>query len=391
SSIEVPEPSLDHLRRMTDDTGMFQHAKFTVPWREFGYTTDDNARALIAVGKYHAQYPEAEVRRLFDSYLSFVLHSQNADGTVRNFMNFDRTWQSYEPANDALGRLLWALGSVMAKPPSPSYVSVVKDYFDRSVQHVSKQHMRGMAYSILGMSDYLRQFPGASDIKRELELAADGLMAQYKGSSLPDWPWFEDILTYDNAVLPHALFVAGMTLESSKYRQVAEKTCELLLANTFDGEHFTFIGCNGWYERGGARASFDQQPIEAGGTVMMLRAAYDATGNSGFLTMQRKAFDWFLGENDLHLPLYDFRTKGCCDALMAGGVNLNQGAESMVSFLQGLLAIRESYTMTGKVEDIRAASLKAARPRQPTGEKPISIKGVAASGNPQQSHVEEPA
>jgi hypothetical protein len=205
------------------------------------------------------------------------------------------------------------------------------------------------------------------------------------------WPWFEDILTYDNAVLPHALFVAGMTLENSKYRQVAQKTCEFLLANTFDGEHFTFIGCNGWYERGGARASFDQQPLEAGGTVMMLRAAYDATANSRFLTMQRKAFDWFLGENDLHLPLYDFRTKGCCDALMAGGVNLNQGAESMVSFLQGLLAIRESYTMTSTVEDIKAASLKAGGPMQPAGEKPISIKGVAASGNPHQSHVEEPA
>jgi len=391
SSIEVPEPSLSHMKRLTDDTGLFQHAKFTVPWREFGYATDDNARALIAVSRYHAQYPEPEVLRLFDTYLSFVLHSQNADGTVRNLMNFDRTWQRYEPGHDALGRVLWALGTVMAKPPSPSYLSVVKDYFDRSVRHVGKQHPRGMAYSILGMSDYLKQFPGASDIKRELEMAADGLVAQYRSSSIPDWPWFEDILTYDNAVLPHALFVAGMVLEKAEYRKVAEKACEFLLANTFDGEHFSFIGCNGWYEREGTRASFDQQPLEAAGTVMMLRAAYDATGNSGYLTLQRKAFDWFLGENDLHLPLYDFRTKGCCDGLMAGGVNLNQGAESMVSFLQALLAIRESYTMMSKVEDIRAGLPKAGRSVQPVAERPTPIKGVAARSQPRDSRVEETA
>jgi glycosyltransferase involved in cell wall biosynthesis len=392
SSMEVPEPSLEHFRRLTDETGLFQHAKFTVPWREYGYTTDDNARAVIALSKYYAQYPEADALRLFDTYLSFILDSQDSDGAVRNFMDFDRTWRPNEPANDALGRLLWAMGTVMAKPPSPSYLSVIKEYFDRSVGHVPRQHPRGMAYSILGMSDYLKQFPGASDIKRLLEIAADGLVAQYKENSMPDWQWFEDILTYDNAVLPHALFVAGMVLESKTYRQVAEKTCEFLLANTFDGEHFSFIGCNGWYERGGPRASFDQQPLEAGGTVMMLRSAYDATGNSGYLTLQRKAFDWFLGENDLHLPLYDFRTKGCCDGLMAGGVNLNQGAESMVSFLQSLLAIRESYAMMSKVEEVRHSASQDGKSK-PAG-KAISIKslwGRTNRTNPQESPIEEPA
>ncbi|MHC4238834.1 MAG: glycosyltransferase, partial [Planctomycetota bacterium] len=344
SSMEVPEPSLDHLKKLTDDTGLYQHARFTVPWREYGYTTDDNARAVIAMTKYYAQYPAPEALRLFDTYLSFTLNSQDSDGWVRNFMNFDRTWQRDEPVNDALGRLLWALGTVMARPPLPAYLSVVKSCFDRSARHVEKQHPRGMAYAILGMSDYLKQFPGASDIKRQLEIGADGLLRQYEENSRSDWQWFEDILTYDNAVLPYALFVAGLTLEKEKYSEAAQKTCEFLLANTFDGEHFSFVGCNGWYERGGAKAQFDQQPIDAGGTVMMLKSAYDATGDNKYLTLQRRAFDWFLGENDLHIPLYDFRTKGCCDGLMAGGVNLNQGAESMVSFLLSLLAILESYT-----------------------------------------------
>ncbi len=389
STIEVPEPSLAHLKKLTDDTGLYQHAKFTTPNRKYGYCTDDNARAVIAMTKYYAQYPEPGTLELFDIYLSFILHSQNDDGSVRNFMNFDRTWVKNEPASDALGRVLWAFGTVMAKPPSPSYLSIIKDCFDRPVKHVEKQYPRGMAYSILGMNDYLEQFPGASDIKRQLTIAADGLIAQYEENSLPDWQWFEDTLTYDNAVLPHALFVAGLTLGDKKYIEVAEKTCEFLLANTFNGEHFSFIGCKGWYERGKTKAAFDQQPIEAASTVMMLRPAYDATQNSRYLTLQRKAFDWFLGENDLHIPLYDFRTKGCCDALIPDGVNSNQGAESTLSFLLSLLAIVESYTIADKIEGGKGVSLRQARLIEQTIKKSAPIKSIPVKGKPKKRQVEE--
>jgi len=277
SSIEVPEPSLDHLKKLTDDTGLYQHAKFTIPNREFGYCTDDNARAVIAITRYYAQNPEPEALRLLDTYLSFIIHSQNSDGSVKNFMDFDRAWFTNEPAHDAFGRVLWAFGTVMAKPPAPPYLSIAKDCFDKSVKLVQRQLPRGMAYSILGMSDYLKQFPGAIDIKRQLELAADGLVRQYEESHYSDWQWFEDALTYDNAVLPHAMYIAGLTLDNKRYREVADITCEFLLENTFNGTHFSFIGCKGWYERGGKKATFDQQPIDAAGTVLMLRAAYEAT------------------------------------------------------------------------------------------------------------------
>lgn len=374
SNIELPEPSLDHLKRLTDDTGLFQHAMFTIPDRANGYTTDDNARAAMAMTKYYAQYPEPEALRLLGIYLSFILHSQNSDGSIRNFMNFNRTWRKDEPASDALGRVLWAFGTIIAQPPSPSYLSIVKDCFDKSVEQVQKQYPRSIAYSILGMSDYLKQFPGAGDIKRQIEIAADGLVNRYKKSNYPDWQWYEDVLAYDNAVLPHSLFVAGLTLESKKYLEIAEKTCEFLLENTFNGEHFSFIGCDGWYKRGRTRAAFDQQPLEAAGTVMMLRAAYDATENDYFLTLQRKAFDWFLGENDLHMPLYDFRTKGCCDALTATGINDNQGAESMLSFLLGLLAIVESYTIVDKIEGGKARFPPQTNLIEQIIEKPAPIK-----------------
>ncbi len=369
SIIELPEPRLDHLIRLTDSTGLYRQATFTVPNRNGGYCTTDNALALAAMTKYWAQYADKEALRLFGIYLSFVCHAQNNDGTMKDFMSFERHWVPNEPAHDALGRVLWVFGTAMAKPPLPAYLSIIKDCFDRSVRHIGSLSPRGMAYSILGLSDYLQQFPGASDIKRILAMAADKLVAQYEISQTADWDWFEEILTYDNAVLPQALFVAAIALGEEKYLSVANKTCEFLLEKTFNGYHFSFVGTNGWYKRGGQRATFDQQPIEAGSTVMMLKAAYEATDDDMFLTLWRKAFDWFLGENDLHIPVYDFKTKGCCDALEPNGVNVNQGGESMVSFLLGLLCIVESYSAMPSSEEVKAdvlnEILKAERLKKP--------------------------
>jgi hypothetical protein len=389
SSIEVPEPSLDHLEKLTDDTGLYQHAKFTIPNREFGYCTDDNARAVIATIQYYAHNPEPKVLQLLDTYLSFIIHSQNSDGSINNFMNFNRTWQTNEPAHDAFGRVLWAFGTVMAKPPAPQYLSIAKDCFDKSVEHVQKQLPKGMAYSILGMSDYLEQFPGAIDIKRQLELAADGLVRQYEESYYPHWQWFEDALTYDNAVLPHAMYVASMTLNNKRYREIADITCKFLLENTFNGTHFSFIGCKGWYERGEKKATFDQQPIEAGGTVMMLRAAYEATQNESFLTLQRKAFDWFLGQNDLHVPLYDFRTKGCNDGLTPDGVNTNQGAESTLSLLLSLLTMVESYADADKTITTKDLQLSQANHEKKDAKKKSRIESVPTKAKTRNKQVEK--
>jgi len=391
-SIEVPELSLAHLEKLTDDTGLYQHANFTIPNREHGYCTDDNARAVILMTKHYAQYSEPQALRLLDTYFSFIIHSQNSDGTIRNFMNFDRSWLKDEPLNDAFGRVLWAFGTVMAQPPSSAYLSIAKSCFDKSVELIQKQLPRGMAYSILGMCDYLKQFPGASDIKRQLELTADGLIIQYEENNYPDWDWFEEILTYDNAILPYALFVAGLTSGNKKYIEIAEKTCEFLLTNTFNNEYFSFIGCKGFYERGGTKATFDQQPIEAASTVMMLRAAYDATQKEKYLTLQRKAFDWFLGQNELRIPLYDFRTKGCNDGLLRDGVNTNQGAESTLSFLLSLLAIVESYTIVDKINgNNKSVSFNHNKPTEQTPEKPQPIQSISGKRKSPKKQVEENA
>jgi hypothetical protein len=205
------------------------------------------------------------------------------------------------------------------------------------------------------MADYLSQFPGASDIKRFLALAADDLLAHFQATDCRDWHWFEDSLSYDNALLPLALYVAGMAISEDKYIRAADTTAAFLIENTYGGSHFSFIGCNGWFKRGQKRARFDQQPIEVAPTVMMLRAAWDATGDKQFIRLQKKAFDWFLGENDLGVPVYDFKTKGCADGLMENGLNLNQGAESVVCFLLSLLCIVESYAAAGADTEVKPA------------------------------------
>lgn len=389
STIELPEPALDHIERLTDDTGLFQHAKFSIPNRKYGYCTDDNARAVITMNKYYAQYPEPGALKLFNNYLSFTMDSQQENGSIRNFMNFDRTWMVDEPKHDALGRVLWALGTVMAAPPSVSYIPIIKDYFDRSVKHVGKQYPRGMAYSILGMKDYLKQFPGASDIKRCLVKAADTIAELYDINSHPDWQWFENTMTYDNAILPCALYVAGMVMENERYLEIAEKTCRFLIDSTFDGDHFSFVGCKGWYERGQTKAVFDQQPLEAAGTVIMLRAAYDASGNAEYLTLQRKAFDWFIGHNDLRIPLYDFRTKGCCDGLMQSGLNANQGAESLLSFMLGLLVVIESYTLVDKTPADREVIQKKDGLRKTELREPLVIQTTPSVAQPPKKPVQE--
>ena len=353
SILEMPEPPLDHVQRLTDNTGIFQHAQFTIPNLKHGYCTDDNARALVAMTRYYAQYSEPQALKLFEIYLSFICHAQQPDGKVLNFMCFGRHWLENEPLHDALGRVLWAFGTVMAHPPWPAYLPIVKQNFDASAALIPRLSIRGMAYAAFGIIDYLKQFPGASEIKRLLALIGKTLVESYQRSVKADWDWFEDTITYDNAILSAALFVAGQTLEDESYIKIAKKTCDFLLNCTFNGEHFSFVGCNGWYKYGGKRAAFDQQPIEVSSTIMMLQAAHRATDEDKYLKLQRNAFDWFLGENDLHIPLYDFRTKGCCDGLEQAGVNINQGAESMISFLQSLLCVGESYTATKKSKATR--------------------------------------
>lgn len=333
------KPSLEHLCRLTDDTGILQHAKYIIPDRQNGYCTDDNARALIVVSKYIKSHPEPQAKKIFDIYLAFLYHALKPDKTVRNFLDYDRKWRTGETEHDALGRAIWAFGSAIASPPNNDYIPIIKEFFYDTSNHIPSLPLRGTAYAMFGLAELLKKFPDDGQSIKLLNTAADILLKHYNKHSSAGWDWFEESLSYANAIMPAAMYAAAKILNNPEYLDIAEKTCSFLLENTFNDRHFSFIGSNGWYPKDKKRAQFDQQPIEAADTVIMLANAYSATKNKKYLALQQKAFGWYFGENDTHTPLYDRQTGGCCDGLGADGVNINQGAESIASFLIAQLSL----------------------------------------------------
>lgn len=336
----VPQPLINHLVRLTDDTGIFQHAKYIVPDRSEGYCTDDNARALEAATLYYNQYRDREVLRLLNVYLSFVNHAQRDNGEFANFMSFDRRFVG-DGSGDQTGRALSALGALIARPPLRQHLLFARERFDRSVPVIGGLSIRGQAHAVIGLASYLSAHPEKDDLREAMRKAGDMLADHFRSAAADGWLWFEDILSYDNGVLPRALFVASRVLEEERYLTAALESCAFLLSVIYNGKCFSFVGSDGWYPRGGEKAQWDQQAVDAASTVQMLAAAYDATGDETYLELQDTAFNWFLGVNDLECPLYDFTTHGCCDGLHASGVNLNQGAESLLSYLLALFSIIE--------------------------------------------------
>lgn len=343
SVVDLPELKLDHLTRLTDSVGLIQHAKFIVPNREHGYCTDDNARALEVIVKYYRTKKDKEALRLLNIYLGFVHYAQHSDGNFQNFVDYHRKLVEPDKPGDALGRALQGLGAVLAYAPTPAYLPFVKDCFNRAVRHLPVASLRGRAYSIAGLYYYFKQFGEEDEKRRLLRQNAELLAGAFEDGCEGDWRWFEGELAYDNAALPLGLFTAARALDDSSYLSKAVESCDFLLKHTYQDRLFSFIGNRGWFNLGGVKARFEQQPIEAGSTVLMLRSAYEATGESKYLTLMRKAFDWFLGDNDLQVPVYDLVTGGCGDGLDKDGVNGNQGAESVLSFLHALICVWETY------------------------------------------------
>ncbi len=347
---ELPELRLDHLQRLTDDIGILQHARHTIPDRAHGYCTDDNARALEVAVRCHHQHQDQESLRLMEIYFAFLLHARKPDGGFHNFMSYERRFLEPIQSDDATARVISALGTLIAYSPRPSLADLAREVFLHAVTVSDNFSLRGRAYEIFGLADYIKGFPDDVRIRREMGKVANCLMQAYREVATADWPWFEDRLSYDNAVLPSALFVASQTLQNETYREVAIDACRFLIETTFTGSHFSFVGCHGWYPKGGEKAHFDQQPIEVASTMRLLRQAFAATGDTSFIKLTHKAFYWFFENNDLGAPLFDFRSRGCHDGLTPDGVNLNQGAESLISYMLAHLSIEEEQSAAPAVK-----------------------------------------
>ncbi len=341
---DLPPLKLGHLRHMTDDTGMLQHAIFTVPNYHQGYCTDDNARALM-VSTLLEELGNGEALELASRYLAFVWYAFNAEtGRFRNFMDYQRHWLEDRGSDDSYGRALWALGTVLGRSNTPALHSMAGWLFEQALPAIlDTTSPRAWAFALIGIHEYLQRFAGdrmASQVREEL---AGWLLALYQSRRSDQWRWYEDVLTYCNAALPHALLMCGQSMPNKAMTEAGLESLSWLadLQRAEEaGGHFVPIGSNGFYHQGGKRARFDQQPVEAQAMVSACLEAGRITGDKRWGKEARRAFEWFLGRNDLNLPLYDPTTGGCRDGLHPDRPNENQGAESTLAFLQALLELR---------------------------------------------------
>jgi glycosyltransferase involved in cell wall biosynthesis len=347
---ELPPLKLDHLHHMTDETGMLQHAIFTVPNYREGYTTDDNARALMVSALLEALGNEAALE-LGSRYLAFIWYAFNTEtGRFRNFMDYQRHWLGEGGSDDSQGRTLWALGTVLGRSNTPALQSMAGWVFEQALPAIlNTTSPRAWAFAIIGIQEYLQRFAGdrrASQVREEL---SGRLLTLYQSHHSDEWRWYEDRLTYCNAALPHALLLCGQAMPNAAMTEAGLESLSWLAdLQRADAGHFVPIGSNGFYPQGGERARFDQQPVEAQAMVSACLEAYRITVDKRWRKEARHAFEWFLGRNDLNLPVYDPTTGGCRDGLHPDSLNENQGAESTLAFLQALLELRlaENILMT---------------------------------------------
>jgi glycosyltransferase involved in cell wall biosynthesis len=337
---DLPEIKLAHLERMTDATGLFQHAMLTVPNFAEGYCTDDNARAFIlTVLLDELEEKPDRLRALGTTYAAFLNHAFDVrTKRFHNFMSFDRRWLDERGSEDSHGRALWALGLGVGRSPYPSFRVMAGQLLAQALPAVTElTSPRAWAFSLLGLHEYLRRLSGDRFAEQAREMLTARLMESFDKTAQPDWPWFEEQLTYDNAKLPHALILSGQATRQQAVLDRGLQTLRWLAGvQTSEHDHFRPIGSNGFYRRGGTRANFDQQPIEAHATISACLEAYRATDDVWWYEQAQRAFDWFLGWNDLGLELYASTTGGCRDALHVDRVNENQGAESTLAFLLSL-------------------------------------------------------
>jgi len=356
---QLPKLKLDHFSRMTDDTGMLQHAIFTIPNRREGYTTDDNARALIFAvllgqkekrqgGKVDASTEASALR-----YSAFLEHAFNpVKARFKNFLRYDRRWNEPVGSEDSHGRALWALGTVLGRSQDQGLRGATGRLFEFSLPAVLEFNSpRAWAYTLLGIQEYFTAYPGDRDAQKVRSALSRRLLEMYESVRRPDWKWFENVLAYGNARLPQALLLVGSDCSDDRMVSAGLESLDWLLEKQHCeiNRHFVPIGSQGFYHQDGEKARFDQQPLEAAGAVSACLQAHRVTGDSRWRNEAWSAFNWFLGDNDLQLPLYDSVTGGCRDGLHPDRANENQGAESTLSFLMALLEMRSLQELESAV------------------------------------------
>ena len=342
----MPKFSLTHVVRLTDDTGIVQHAKYGIPNLKEGYCLDDNARALIMALMAYQRNNSKEAFELLPIYLSYIHYMQTDDGNFRNFLSFNRQYLDEVGSEDSFGRTIWALGYLIGCSSNNSYREFATEIFLKSFMHFKAlKHLRGMANTIIGISLYLKAVPGDEGMINEMINLTQPLIAAYEHHQSEEWQWFEEKMTYDNAILPLALLHSCEITGNEEVKQVALKTMAFLDKLTLSNGYLSPVGNDGWYYKGGTFPTFDQQAIETMAMVLMHFQAYTIFRKPQYIEKMFLSYKWFLGENTLRAPLYDHETKGCCDGLLPTGINRNQGAESTLAYLISHLTVLKAFEL----------------------------------------------
>ena len=340
----LPPFSLLHIKHLTDDTGIIQHAKYGIPNLKEGYCLDDNARALLMVLMTYRQKKDPFALELAPIYLSYIHYMQREDGWFRNFLSFSRQFLDETGSEDSFGRTIWALGYLLGNAPNNAYYQSGKLIFFNASQNFEKiQSIRGIANTMIGICYYLKSNPGDEQMMGILKNLSHKLIRHFKTNSTPDWKWFEGLLAYDNGILPLALLHAAEILKEDQVLETAMETMNFLTEKTLENGYLSIIGNKKWYKKDGERSIFAQQPIDALAMILMFHQAFQLTGDKKYLTHLFTSFMWFLGENDIRAKLFDFETKGCYDGFEKQGVNQNQGAESSLAYLISHLIVLQAF------------------------------------------------
>jgi glycosyltransferase involved in cell wall biosynthesis len=346
---QLPEISLEHIKRLTTETGMIQFSQIATPDIETGYTLDDNARALIAVAKHYQMTGDETDLHLIDIYLDFIIFCQQEDGSFMNYVDEDGNYfdkNKDENLEDSNGRAIWALGEFCSYDCLFSYYNLkrAETALEKALPAIPNfTSPRAIAFSIKGLY-YLNIKNNDKSIQNLITSLADNLVSKFRGVSDSKWKWFEDYLTYANSVLPEAMLYAYLATGNTVFEKTAIMSFDFLLSIIYKDKQIKVISNRGWHNKGGTAHNFGEQPIDVAYTIMTLGLFYDTFGDKAYLKKMNNAFEWFLGKNHLHKIVYNPCTGGCYDGLEETHVNLNQGAESTVSYLMARLTIEKYLT-----------------------------------------------
>jgi len=336
----LPPFDLFHVSQLTDDTGIIQHAKYSVPDRKKGYCLDDNARGLLMATMAYRQKKDPVALGFLPTYLSYIDYMQRDDGLFRNFLSYNRTFLDEIGSDDAFGRTIWALGYLIRYSPHDAFFQIAHQLFVKAYPNFQGiRSIRGIADTIIGVCHYLQRFSSDEGMNETLKGLVQRIITQYEDEADDQWHWFEPTVTYDSGIIPLALFHAYKIIGDDKLLTVAHEMINFLEEIIFRDGYLAPVGSDGWYSRGEQCAQYAQQPIDTMAIVMMFYQASVVTGDKHYLDRMIASFMWFLGENDLRISLYDFETRGCCDGLESHGVNRNQGAESILAYLISHLTV----------------------------------------------------